>query len=62
VQLPLFAVEITFSILPNDVFLIGKKYFRHMGHVDLLIVGWYCQGQSNPIQFNPQSNLSWKLV
>jgi site-specific DNA-cytosine methylase len=36
----------TFSSLTGDISLISEKDLHWLGHVDLVIAGWPCQGMS----------------
>ncbi|HEY9806811.1 MAG TPA: DNA cytosine methyltransferase [Candidatus Obscuribacterales bacterium] len=45
-QLPSSAIHGCFGQLPRDVTLISDEDLRRLGHVDLLIAGWPCQGHS----------------
>jgi len=45
-QLPPSAIHGCFGQLPRDVTLISDEDLRRLGHVDLLIAGWPCQGHS----------------
>jgi site-specific DNA-cytosine methylase len=40
------AIISSFSTLVGDVALLSKKYIQWLGNVDLVIVGWPCQGMS----------------
>jgi hypothetical protein len=45
-QLPPSAIRGCFGKLPRDVTLISEDDLRRLGHVDLIIAGWPCQGHS----------------
>jgi len=45
-QLPSSAIRGCFGKLPRDVTLISEDDLRRLGHVDLVIAGWPCQGHS----------------
>ena len=45
-QLSSSAIHGCFGQLPRDVTLISDEDLRRLGHVDLLIAGWPCQGHS----------------
>jgi hypothetical protein len=45
-QLPPSAIHGCFGKLPRDVTLISDDDLRRLGHVDLVIAGWPCQGHS----------------
>ena len=45
-QLPPSAIRGCFGKLPRDVTLISDDDLRRLGHVDLIIAGWPCQGHS----------------
>ena len=45
-QLPPSAIRGCFGKLPRDITLISEDDLRRLGHVDLLIAGWPCQGHS----------------
>jgi hypothetical protein len=45
-QLPPSAIRGCFGKLPRDVTLISHDDLRRLGHVDLVIAGWPCQGHS----------------
>ena len=45
-QLPPTAIHGCFSRLPRDVTVISEADLRHLGPVDMVIVGWPCQGHS----------------
>lgn len=45
-QLPPSAIHGCFGQLPRDVTLISDEDLRRLGHIDLLIAGWPCQGHS----------------
>jgi site-specific DNA-cytosine methylase len=40
------AWKASFTFLPSDIQLIQKKHMELLGHVDLIISGWECQGSS----------------
>ncbi len=40
------AWKASFTFLPSDIQLIQKKHMELLGHVDLIISGWECQGFS----------------
>jgi hypothetical protein len=40
------AILSSFSSLPGDISLISEKDLHWLGHVDLVIAGWPCQGMS----------------
>lgn len=45
-QLPPSAIHGCFGKLPRDVTLVSDDDLRRLGHVDLVIAGWPCQGHS----------------
>lgn len=45
-QLPLSAIYGCFGKLSHHVALNSEDDLRRLGHVDLVIVGWPCQGHS----------------
>ena len=45
-QLPPSAIHGCFGKLPRDVTLVSDDDLRRVGHVDLVIAGWPCQGHS----------------
>jgi site-specific DNA-cytosine methylase len=45
-QLPASSVHGCCGQLPQDVTLISDEDLRRLGHIDLLIAGWPCQGHS----------------
>ena len=45
-QLPPSAIHGCFGKLPRDVTLVSEDDLRRLGHVDLVIAGWPCQGHS----------------
>ena len=40
------AITSAFSMLDRDIVLITKEDVHRLGHVDLVIAGWPCQGMS----------------
>jgi site-specific DNA-cytosine methylase len=40
------AIKTSFSMLAGDISLVSAEDIHHCGHVDLVIVGWPCQGMS----------------
>lgn len=45
-QLYQSTMDKVFLSLPKDVSLIGEEDSKGLGHVNLLIAGWLCQGCS----------------
>jgi Reverse transcriptase (RNA-dependent DNA polymerase)/C-5 cytosine-specific DNA methylase len=45
-QLPLEAIQHTHSELPHDIGLIRNADLQGLGHIDLVVAGWPCQGHS----------------
>jgi site-specific DNA-cytosine methylase len=45
-QFATIAWKASFTFLPFDIQLIQKKHMELFGHVDLIILGWECQGFS----------------
>jgi site-specific DNA-cytosine methylase len=44
--LPIGAILSSFSTLAGDISLLFDEDIHWIGHVDLLIIGWPCQGMS----------------
>ena len=65
-QLPPSAIHGCFGHLPRDVTLISDEDLKRLGHVDLVIAGWPCQGHSRAGAGqgldDPRSSLFWDLV
>jgi site-specific DNA-cytosine methylase len=40
------AIIASFSTLVGDIALLSEKDIQWLGHVDLVIAGWPCQGMS----------------
>ncbi len=45
-QFATIAWKASFTFLPSDIQLIQKKHMELLGPVDLIILGWECEGFS----------------